>query len=107
MLARESKTPYKLSIYEWFRELSERLRYVRVVCGDWSQVCGGNWQNKIGTCGIFFDPPYSAEAGRLKKIYACESTTVAHDVRKWAIERGSKNDYKTFIKYLYSYLQSI
>ena len=34
--------PYNINIYDWFRRLSERLRNVRVVCGDWTRVCGGN-----------------------------------------------------------------
>ena len=38
------KTQIK-DIYEWFNQLSYRLRRVRVVCGDWSRVCGGNWQD--------------------------------------------------------------
>lgn len=38
--------------------------------------------------GIMLDPPYSAEAGRDNQIYAEESLTVAHDVRRFAIEKG-------------------
>ena len=80
--------PYNNNIYTWFRKLSERLRYVKVVCGDWSRVCGGNWQAKTSSCGIFFDPPYGEKAGRDNRIYAEESLTVADDVRKWCIKRG-------------------
>ena len=36
---------YNDNLYRWFRELSERLRYVRVVCGEWDRVCGGDWQD--------------------------------------------------------------
>ena len=81
------------SIYKWFRKLSERLRYVRVVCGDWTRVCGGNWQDNIGTVGIFFDPPYSVE-NRNQNLYHQESVTIANDVRKWCIERGNKSSYR-------------
>ena len=88
------RDPYTPGLYIWFRQLSERLRHVRVVCGDWSRVCGGDWQDDRGTCGIFFDPPYSAEAGRDPSIYHEESATVAHEVRKWAIERGKKKTYR-------------
>ena len=86
--------PYNVNIYTWFRQLSERLRYVRVVCGDWTRVCGGNWQDKMGTVGIFFDPPYSDKAGRAKELYAVESLSVAHDVREWCIERGKIESYR-------------
>lgn len=80
-------------IYEWFQELSQRLRRVRVVCGDWSRVCGGDWQDNIGTVGIFFDPPYGVE-DRHGAVYAEDSQTVSHEVRAWALERGSKASYR-------------
>ena len=85
--------PYNENIFIWFRELSERLRNVRVVCGDWSRVCGGNWQDKIGLCGIFFDPPYGVE-DRNTDIYHHDSTTVAADVMAWCAERGALDTYR-------------
>ena len=85
--------PYNENIYKWFRELSERLRYVRVVCGDWRRVCGGNWQDKIGTCGLFFDPPYGVE-DRDTNIYHHDSTTIAKDVLEWCVERGKIHTYR-------------
>jgi site-specific DNA-adenine methylase len=86
---------YNENIYAWFRQLSERLRDVRVVCGDWSRVCGGNWQNKPGRpCGIFFDPPYSDVADRNKGLYAVDSDTVAHDVRQWCKGRADDPNYR-------------
>lgn len=87
--------PYKLGIYVWFRELSERLRNVRVVCGDWSRVCGGDWQDNNGTCGIFFDPPYAVKDRA--SVYDVEDFNVAHDVRKWALERGDRKSYRIVI----------
>jgi hypothetical protein len=81
-------------IYEWIRELSVRLRRVRVVCGDWSRVCSGKWQTNEGQAGIFFDPPYSTETGRDANLYSTDSGTVAHDVRRWCIERGSDPKYR-------------
>jgi hypothetical protein len=88
------RDPYTPGLYEWFRQLSERLRRVRVVCGDWTRVCGGDWQDDRGTCGIFFDPPYSAEAGRDPVIYQEESAIVAHEVREWCIPRGKRKTYR-------------
>jgi len=85
--------PYNTNLYKWFRELSERLRYVRVVCGDWTRVCGGNWQDNNGTVGIFFDPPYGVK-DRNTAVYYHDSTTVAKDVMAWCIERGSKESYR-------------
>ena len=84
--------PYSPGIYDWFRLLSERLRFVKVVCGDWNRVCGGNWQNGHGTVGIFFDPPYAAE--QRGSVYHHDSYEVAMDVEKWCLGRGASQDYR-------------
>jgi len=84
------------SIYEWMNTLSERLRNVRVTCGDWEIICGGNWQNNMGTVGIFFDPPYGVE-DRDTNIYHHDCTQVASEVNAWAVKRGSKTDYRIVI----------
>ena len=88
--------PYNTNIYKWFRELSERLRYVRVVCGDWTRVCGGNWQTNMGICGMFFDPPYGIE-NRDTKIYHHDSTTTAKNVESWVLERGNNKNYRIVV----------
>jgi hypothetical protein len=79
----------------WFVALSERLRRVRVCCGDWKRVCGGNDGDAIAhffgagqTCGIFLDPPYSIDANRDMGCYRVDSGDVAHAVREWAIKHG-------------------
>jgi len=87
---------HRQHIYDWMRELSARLRNVRVVCGDWARVCGGNWQNKIGVCGIFFDPPYGVD-DRDAAIYQHESLTVARDVAEWSVPRGADPTYRIVI----------
>ena len=86
---------YNENIYTWFRQLSERLRHVRVVCGDWTRVCGGNWQDKFGPVGIYFDPPY--ENKDRDDVYAVDCFSVGGLVRKWAIERGELKDYRICI----------
>jgi DNA adenine methylase len=85
--------PYNTPIYTWFRDLSERLRNVRVVCGDWNRVCGGKWQDKMGVCGMFFDPPYGV-TDRDTSVYHHDSITVAQDVNKWVAERGANPKYR-------------
>jgi len=90
---KDVREPYNTNIYKWFRELSERLRYVRVVCGDWTRVCGGNWQDKMGTVGIYFDPPYGVEH-RDKNIYHHDSLSVAKEVEDWCLKRGAIKSYR-------------
>jgi DNA adenine methylase len=72
----------------WFDALRERLRFVRVCCGEWDRVLGPSPTVGLGITGILLDPPYSAEAGRDPSLYGVEDLNVAHDVRKWAIENG-------------------
>ncbi len=76
------------AIYDWFRDLSARLRRVRVCSGDWTRVCGPTPTFGHGITGVFLDPPYADTAERDSNLYAEDSLSVAHDVRKWAIEAG-------------------
>ena len=85
--------PYNTNIYKLFRQLSERLRYARVVCGDWTRVCGGKWQDKAGDVGIFFDPPYGVKDRDLF-LYRHDSSTIAADVMAWCKERGNIPSYR-------------
>lgn len=90
--------PFNTNIYRWFRTLQERLRYVRVVVGDWKQVCGGDWQdNNWPTVGMFFDPPYSHDIGRDNSIYGCEDADAARACAAWSIERGKRDNYRIVI----------
>jgi hypothetical protein len=68
--------------------LSDRLRRVRVCCGDWSRVCGPTPTRKMGLTAVFLDPPYADTAKRTADLYREDSLSVAHDVRKWAIANG-------------------
>ncbi len=71
-----------------FDELQARLRQVRVCCGDWSRVCGPTPTFHNGLTGVLLDPPYADTADRDASLYREDSLSVAHDVRKWAIENG-------------------
>jgi hypothetical protein len=66
--------------------LSDRLRRVRVCCGDWSRVCGDTPTVKQGLTAVFLDPPYS-HSERTGDLYATEMTCVGA-VRDWAVEHG-------------------
>lgn len=53
-------------LVDWMYRLQDRLRVARVCCGDWRRVCWSpSVTTRLGTVGIFFDPPYSADLGRL------------------------------------------
>jgi site-specific DNA-adenine methylase len=76
------------AIYEWMEALADRLRRVRVCCGDWKRVLGPSSTEKIGVTGIFLDPPYSTGADRDPSLYNHDDLEVAHAVREWALANG-------------------
>ncbi len=83
-----SGTRSKAFLIGYMRDLAERLRKVRVCCGDWSRICGPSPTVKLGITGVFLDPPYAEESARTADIYSTDSGSVAHEVRKWAVEHG-------------------
>jgi len=83
----------RVQLLPWFAALSERLRNVRVCCGDWTRVCGPTPTVYMGTTGVFLDPPYSAEAERAE-LYTAEDMSVAHAVAEWAREHGDDPAYR-------------
>ena len=74
-----------------FVRLADRLRDVRVCCGDWTRVLGRSTLG-IGTahgmtpCGVLLDPPY-AHAMREKRLYNHDED-ISGEVRVWALENG-------------------
>jgi hypothetical protein len=79
-------------ILAYMRALAERLRKVRVCCGDWSRVCGPSVTIKHGITGVFLDPPYADEAERTDNLYASDSGSVARAAATWALEWGDNPD---------------
>lgn len=79
-------------IPEWFNTLQDRLRRVRVCCGDWTKVVtpAVTYKNKglipKNITGVFLDPPYDL-GGRVKKVYQ-QDEDIFSQVCHWAIENG-------------------
>lgn len=69
--------------HAYLAELSERLRRVRVACGDWRRVLGDSVTWRHGTTAILLDPPYSDGA-----IDYAVGARISHDVATWAREHG-------------------
>lgn len=80
-------------LVEWMRALANRLRRVRVCCGDWKRVCDSNATllHPGVPCGVFLDPPYGESAQR-DRVYSIDSMTVADEVREWCIKWGENRD---------------
>jgi DNA adenine methylase len=75
-------------LLQTMRELQNRLRDVRICCGDWERVCGPTATFKYGICGVFLDPPYADTAKRDRDLYRVDCDQVAHLVRQWAVANG-------------------
>ena len=91
----------RAALYEYFRALRDRMRGVRVCCGDWTRVMGGDTGEALrchfasgDKCAVFLDPPYADTAKRTDDLYRCDSLSVAHAVREWAIKHGDDKRYR-------------
>ncbi len=84
---------------DWMTQLRDRLRTVRVCCGDWRRVCDSpSVTTGLGTTAVFLDPPYPTHdaAGRptrTGRLYAGEGTRdeldrLRDDVLAYCLRRG-------------------
>jgi site-specific DNA-adenine methylase len=76
-------------ILKYMRQLADRMRRVRVCCGNWDRILGPTPTFKHGTTGVFLDPPYSDQAERTENLYTTDDLKIAHEVREWAIANGN------------------
>ena len=74
-------------IREMLHALSDRLREVRVVSGDWRRVLGDWIFQCVGPVGVFLDPPYRTDECK-KGLYKVENN-IWDDVVEWAIANGN------------------
>lgn len=84
--AGQGEHPRSAYIREWMMKLAERLRDVRVTCGDWTRVVKDSVTTRHGITGVFLDPPYT----RGKMDYAAGGVggEIASDVREWCKQNG-------------------
>lgn len=75
-------------LQEYFKELTTRLRKVRILHGDWSRAVTPALLSMYSPkeTGIFLDPPYEWQWTRSKKqIYNYDSTSLSQQVREWCL----------------------
>jgi DNA adenine methylase len=69
--------------------IARRIRYVRILCGDWKRCFTGRyWYEASGgrrplTVGVYMDPPY-ADTNR-SDVYRHESYEVAYEAMEWCL----------------------
>ena len=73
-------------ISAWFARLHERLRNVRVACGDWSRVVKDSVTTRHGLTGVFLDPPYTK--GAMDYSAGGVGTDLPLQVQAWCAENG-------------------
>ena len=74
------------NIYEYFDSLSNRLKRVRVTCGNWDRILGDAVTTRLGITGVLLDPPYSHNE-RESNLYAVDQDVTAH-VLDWSLKNG-------------------
>lgn len=82
----------KNNLMDYFDLLSQRLKDVHILCGDWKRlVTPCMLETKIPT-GVMLDPPYGEAANRDKHIYSCEDLKVATEVLEWCKQNGDNKN---------------
>lgn len=73
-------------IMDWFARLHERLRDVRVTCGDWQRVLKDSVTTRHGMTAVFLDPPYAK--GDMDYGAGGMGLGIADSVRTWCAANG-------------------
>ena len=74
-------------IEAWFAMLQDRMRDVRVACGDWSRVVKDSVTTRHGLTGVFLDPPYTK--GAMDYAAGGVGGALADEVRAWCKANGN------------------
>ena len=73
-------------IFEWFGKLHQRMRDVRVTCGDWKRVCKDSVTTRHGLTAVFLDPPY--DKGAMDYSAGGMGLGISGAVREWCAANG-------------------
>lgn len=81
------------ALQAYMRALSDRLRKVRVCCGDFERVLGPAVTTCIGLTGVFLDPPYPEDGRALCYNHDGPESESGRSVwwraREWALQNGN------------------
>lgn len=83
-LGTHQKSITDLSAY--MHALADRLRRVRVCCGDWARICTPTPTYHQGLTGVFLDPPYADDSR--DDVYSVDCYEVAKEVEAWCLENA-------------------
>jgi DNA adenine methylase len=74
---------------DYFLQISDRLRGVRVACGDFERVLGPSVTTRMGLTAIFLDPPYDTDSADCHDAYSTGVAGTAERARRWAVQAGA------------------
>jgi DNA adenine methylase len=82
-------------ILSYLDDLAQRLRYVRVCCGDWARIVTKGALSHGAVVGVFLDPPYNTGI-RTNDLYNTDDRHghVSHDVFEWCIKNQDNPRYR-------------
>jgi site-specific DNA-adenine methylase len=87
------------ALLTYFAALSDRLRRVRFLCGDWQRAVKDSITVNHGLTALYLDPPYpSAEHG----MGYHGDNDIWHEVAAWAVSRGDDKRLRIAISGYYS-----
>jgi DNA adenine methylase len=75
-------------IYAYMEALAQRLRRVRVCCGDWSRVVTPAVTTCIATTAVMLDPPYHAPGTERSAVYTHDDDAIWNETKDWAVANG-------------------
>jgi hypothetical protein len=78
--------PRTAYIHDWFARLHDRLRDVRVTCGDWGRIVKDSVTTRHGLTGVFLDPPYTK--GAMDYAAGGVGTDLPMQVQAWCAANG-------------------
>lgn len=76
------------ALLEYFTALADRLRFVRITCGDWTRVVTPAVTTSHGPTGVSLDPPYN-HALRSTRLYREDDPALSDAVRLWCTEHDT------------------
>lgn len=84
-----SSDAHRQGLLDWMEALAERLRFTRIICGDWRRALTPATTTSHGLTGVSFDPTYDLQAtGRSSRLYRKDDPGMSSDARAWCIEHG-------------------
>ncbi len=78
---------HRENLIAWMQALAERLRWTRIICGDWLRALTEAVTTSHGVTGVSLDPPY-CHTLRNNRLYAEDSPKLSAEVRAWALANG-------------------